>query len=65
MKYIRGCRFMHDIVMLYSSIVHACHRFQLASMQAAEGVKEIKGLFGMMANIFGSFSTIHLKGRKA
>ena len=33
----------------------ACHRLQLASMQAAEGVKEIKGLFGVMANIWKLF----------
>ena len=33
----------------------ACHRLQLASMQAAEGVKEIKELLGMMTNIWKLF----------
>ena len=42
----------------------ACHRLQLASMQAAEGVKEIKGLFGMMANIWKLFYNSPKKAEK-
>ena len=42
----------------------ACHRLQLASMQAAEGVKEIKGLFGMMTNIWKLFYNSPKKAEK-
>ena len=33
----------------------ACHRLQLASVQAAESVPEIKKIFGMMGNIWKLF----------
>ena len=33
----------------------ACHRLQLASMQAASSVPEVKKLFGMMTNLWKLF----------
>ena len=42
----------------HSFYIHcACHRLQLASMQAANSVPEIKKMFGTMGNIWNSSST--------
>ena len=42
----------------------ACHRLQLASIQAAESVTAINKMFGTMTNLYGNSSITHLRKPK-